>query len=268
MINYVIFLLSAMLAGTLSGLLGIGGGSLLVPMFLFCLDKYIPNQYIGHVAIATSTALIFFTSSLSGFTHFKNKLINTKILIYLSLGSIIGVCISANFLFLKISNKYLNIIFITFLIYTAFNTIFQQKKHIKIIQKINYYLIFMMGILIAAISSIIGVGGGFLTVPFLLSLGLSIHSAIATSAALGITISLTATFFYSMQNISTKNTLGLIYYPALLIMIPVATIMAVYGSNLANKFNAKKLKSIYGYFLIILIALLLFKLYQQHNYYE
>ena len=257
MLHFIIFIIVGMIAGTLSGLLGIGGGSILVPTFLLGLSPQIDKQYLGHIAIATSTAVIFFTSVVSSFSHFKHGSINSKLLLYMSLGAIIGAFLTGEFIFTKISSHNVNIIFIIFLIYTAITTILPSKKTVNTKNlKINYKLVTFMGGIIASISSIVGVGGGFLTVPFLLYLGLPIHNAIATSAGLGVTIAMSATLTYAFQSIPVEKTIGLIYYPAVIMMIPLSMLMAIYGAKLAHKCDANKLKRIYGYFLIVLIVLL------------
>ncbi len=256
MLHYFLFIIAGIISGMLAGLMGIGGGSILVPTFMISLN--IPDVYVNHVAIATSTCVILFTSIFSSISHFRHKAVKVKILVFMSIGVIVGSSVTGNFIFTKLSGEFVHIVFILFILLIAMQTIFKLNPNPQydIEHKIPKFLFIGAGFVIAGISSVIGVGGGFLTVPLLLYLGIPIHNAIATSAGLGLPIALTSTIVYSQKAIPVANTLGLIYWPALLIICPLTSATAVLGAKIAHKIDTKKLKTIYAYFLLALCIVL------------
>jgi uncharacterized membrane protein YfcA len=260
MLHYFLFIIVGIVSGMLAGLMGIGGGSVLVPTFMLSLD--IPKEYINHVAIATSTCVILFTSVFSSISHFKHNAIKMNILMLMTIGVIFGSFITGNFIFTRLSGKLVNIVFIIFVLMIALQTIFKinPSAEYDVDKKIPKFLFISAGFVIAGISSVIGVGGGFLTVPLLIYLGLPIHNAIATSAGLGLPIALTSTLVYSQQTIPVEDTIGLIYWPVVLIIFPITSITAVIGAKISHKLDTKKLKTTYAYFLITLCIALSLRL--------
>jgi uncharacterized protein len=269
--TYLLFIIAGCVSGILAGLLGIGGGSILVPTFLMLLKPNIDVTYISHISVATSTAIILFTSMFSGFSHFKYKTINNRAWVYMSYGVIAGSLLSTKLVFLRMSESWINILFTAFVTAISIQTIMKSNKvkhkDNNIIDKGNAYIKFspnpwaliFAGFIIASISSIIGVGGGFLTLPLLLLLGMPIHNAVATSAALGLPIALTSTISYATHSVDVQNTLGLIYWPAVLIISPFSSAMAVIGAKITHLCDTNKLKRIYSYFLLVMCGLLLLR---------
>ena len=65
------------LSGFLAGLLGAGGGMIIVPalFYAFKILGYSPDALM-HLAVGTSLAIIFPTSLISSYTHYKLSLIH------------------------------------------------------------------------------------------------------------------------------------------------------------------------------------------------
>ncbi|MHC1746282.1 MAG: TSUP family transporter [Negativicutes bacterium] len=121
MIIIILTLFSGLCAGILSGLLGVGGGIVLVPVMVFILGL------TQHTAQGISL-LVIIPTALSGAYHLhKEKLINYQAAFYLALGAISGTLISSNFVQM-VPAKYLQEIFGIFIIFTGIKMIFAKTK--------------------------------------------------------------------------------------------------------------------------------------------
>ncbi|MCD6164133.1 MAG: sulfite exporter TauE/SafE family protein [Candidatus Odinarchaeota archaeon] len=113
-VNVPLMLMSGFLAGFISGLLGIGGGTLKVPLLAIVLG--IPV----HIATATSTFMILLTSISGGITHLYLGHVHLEIVLVAALGAILGAQMGPR-LNIKVSPRYLRKIVGTVLILVAAN---------------------------------------------------------------------------------------------------------------------------------------------------
>jgi len=113
-VNVPLMLMSGFLAGFISGLLGIGGGTLKVPILAIVLG--IPV----HIATATSTFMILLTSTSGGITHLYLGHVHLEIVLVAALGAILGAQMGPR-LNIKVSPRYLRKIVGTVLILVAAN---------------------------------------------------------------------------------------------------------------------------------------------------
>ena len=117
----IIAILIGLAMGVLSGLLGVGGGVVLVPMLLFFLD--VPQ----HMAQGISM-LVIIPTSISGLIALsKEKLVDFKVASYIATGSTLGALISANFV-QYIPADILKKVFGVFVIYAGYKMITNKKK--------------------------------------------------------------------------------------------------------------------------------------------
>lgn len=257
---YLVLLLIAVgtLSGCLSGLLGIGGGSIVVPALMFILP--IDALEGSHVAVATSTASIFFTSFVSAFNHRRHQHLHHHAS-WMMLGGLIGAFIAAKYIFGHVQAKILYAMFVFFLFVNAIYLIHKTKKstiHFSKQRTPKFASIHMLsGFLIACLASLIGLGGGFLTMPLLLFWGMNMHVAIATSTNLGLMIAFGSTVAYIQGIISIPNTIGFIYWPALLLLCPISMLFAYLSSQYAKKLNKYTLQRYYAYFLVLMCLFLI-----------
>ncbi len=121
MIIIVLTLIGGLCAGILSGLLGVGGGIIMVPIMVFLLGL------TQHTAQGISL-LVIIPTALSGAYHLhKAKLINYQAAFYLALGAIAGTLISSN-LVQMVPGKQLQEIFGVFIIFTGIKMVFAKPK--------------------------------------------------------------------------------------------------------------------------------------------
>src|SRR5258705_5378919 len=90
------YLAVGVFVGFFSGLLGIGGGSAMVPLLAFIFAaKGFSTQYVVHLALGTCIAAILFTSTSSALSHHRHKAVNWRVLAQLGPGVIIGAVAGA-----------------------------------------------------------------------------------------------------------------------------------------------------------------------------
>ena len=192
------------ISGILSGFFGIGGGIIIVPVIyhLFNFLDFSDNISM-HMAIGTSLATIIPASLNSVIEHKKRSCVDTSLLdkwkYTILFGSLVGAAIAQ-----LIEGKVLIIFFAFFTFFVAirmfFNKPYSNKTYnfLKSIQKIISFFI-------GTISSLLGIGGGTLSVPLLLSWGRNIKKALGTSSGIGLLISLPATLIFILAGLNIEN---------------------------------------------------------------
>jgi uncharacterized membrane protein YfcA len=249
------FLLLGAVVGFIAGLLGVGGGGIIVPMLtsIFLLQG-VPVDNVMHLSLGTSMACIIITSISSLRAHHKKDAIIWNIVKKMSYGIIIGTFIST-FIVSYINSLYLAIFFTVFMAYMAVKMLLsQQNKQLKGNHNNKNVIVYSTGI--GAISALVSIGGGSLTVPYLVARNVGIKKAIGTSAAIGLPISLAGTIGYLLNGWSevaiTNYTIGFIYLPAFFLISLSSFFTAPYGVKAAHYLPIKVLKKIFAALLIIM----------------
>ena len=174
--------------GFLAGLLGIGGGMIMVPFLTIILsNRGVMPDLAVKMAIATSMATIIFTSLSSVRAHHKRGAVRWDIVKRLAPGIVVGSIIGSLGVFALLKGSYLAIFFGLFVGFSA-TQMFLDKKPKPTRQMPGTAGQFAAGGFIGFLSGLVGAGGGFISVPFMTWCNVAIHSAVATSAALGFPI--------------------------------------------------------------------------------
>jgi uncharacterized protein len=251
----VIFLTLGSFIGFMAGLLGIGGGGIMVPLLtsLFLLHG-IPVEKVVHLALGTSMASIIVTSISSLRAHHLKGGVIWEVVKGMSLGIILGSYL-ATLLVSLLSSVYLALFFSAFMAFISIQMFLNKKP------KANRELAGNIGLSIAgsgigAISALVPIGGGSLTVPYLSWQNIDLKKAIGTSAAIGFPISIAGTLGYVIngwENTSVENlTFGYVYLPAVLMISIASFFTAPYGVKFAHSLPIHTLKKIFAILLIIL----------------
>jgi len=255
-----LFLLSMLLglvAGLLAGLMGLGGGVIIVPALIWLFSVYgFVAELIMIMAIATSLATIVFTAIASILTHQKLGAIQWGFVFRLMPGIVLGAGIGAmvaDFIDAGILKK----LFVVYLLFVATRMAWPKKAKERR-GKAGRWVDYLMGNIIGFVSSIIGIGGGTLTVPYLLSRQLPMKNAVAVSSACGLPIAISGVIAYVMLgwniDLLPRWSFGYVYLPAMAGIIICSVVFAPVGARLANKLPARKLKK---YFSIVLFLIAL-----------
>lgn len=239
--------------GFMAGLLGVGGGMILVPFLTMLFSwKGMPLELVVHACIATSMAMICFTSLSSMRAHHKRGGVLWPVVAALVPGVFLGGFLSGGVVFSFISTAWLALVFSLFMAYSAFNMAIDKKP--KPSRQLPGFLgTTFVGTIIGFVSGLVGAGGGFLTVPFLVWCNVNIRNAVSTSAALGFPIALANTigFIYSgLKDIGWQpGMVGYIYWPAWLTLISTSVLMAPVGAHFAHTWPVKRIKKIFAFVL-------------------
>ena len=248
--------------GFLAGLLGIGGGMLLVPFLSIILtSKGFPPDYVVKMAVATSLATICFTSLSSVRAHHKRGAVLWPVALTLSPGIVLGALLGAQ-LAVALSGKELSVLFAAFVAFSATQMFLNRKPNPTraLPQPLG---MFGVGGLIGAVSAMVGAGGAFMSVPFMTWGNVSIHNAVATSAALGFPIALAGTLGYIWAGWGLPQmppgAAGYIYLPGLTIISAASMLTAPWGARTAHQIDIAPLKKVFASFLYLIAVYFLLR---------
>ncbi|MFV1922906.1 MAG: sulfite exporter TauE/SafE family protein [Methylotenera sp.] len=257
------FLLLGSFVGFMAGLFGIGGGGIMVPVLttLF-IYQGVPVEKVVHLALGTSMASIIVTSLSSMRAHYAKDAILWPIVKVMALGIILGTFITT-FIVVNIPSIYLALFFSLFMAYVSMQMFLDKKPKPSRMLAGNGGLL-LAGSGIGAISALVSIGGGSLTVPYLLWQNVDIKNAIGTSAALGFPISVVGTIGYMVNGWAATTveayTFGFVYIPAVLLISATSVITAPYGAQHAHNLPVKTLKKLFALLLIALSLKMLFSI--------
>lgn len=237
---YAIYFFIAIVIGFLAALFGLGGGFLIVPTLVFLGVR-------AHHAVGTSSAIIIFSSLSAIIEYRKHGRINYRAGMLVAFPSIFGAYIGA-WATMSIDAAMLKAIFGIALMLVAIRMI---KHDVHREKKMKEWIIPFGGFASGVISGLLGVGGGIINVPFLAYLGLSIHSAVATSSF--------SIFFTSIASATKHYMMGNVELIWLILFTPGIITGAQIGARFAKRMKAKKLKDAFSLFLIILAISMIFK---------
>ena len=252
------------LAGFIAGLLGVGGGTIIVPVVLWALQlQGIGNHpYAQHLAVGTSFAVMLFTTLSSVAAQHKKQSIDWQTVMRMTPGMTAGVLIGAA------SAKYmptagLQVFFIAFISIIAVRTLVGIKpkpsRPLPRLADLN-----ATGVLFGAVSSWVGIGGGSLSVPFLIYCNMSPHKAVGTSSGLAWPIALAGTIGYLAAGRHISNlpdgAVGFLYLPAVAILSIATIVVAPLGVKTAHKLPPETLKTAFGLLLLAIAARMLWKM--------
>ncbi len=256
-------LLLGAFGGFAAGLLGIGGGMILVPFMIMLFPMVgIPEAYMVHTAIATSMATILFTSISSMYAHHRKGAIRWDIVAVLVPGIIVGGLLSGGAVFAYIDPAWLSLVFACFVAYSGAKMMW-GKPPLPGRSMPGKAVTSGMGVIIGFLSGLVGAGGGFLSVPFMVRSNVAIHNAVATSAALGFFIALANSVGYVVsgqaEQTGVPGMVGYIHVPTLLGIVAVSMLMAPVGARCAHSLPVATLKRVFSFLLFALSLYMLQK---------
>lgn len=245
-------------AGLIAGLFGLGGGTLIVPLMLWILQLQglANHEYAQHMAIGTSFAVMVFTAFSSVIAQHRKQSIDWPTVFRMAPGMILGVFIGSA------TAKYiptvpLQIFFIVFIAACAIKTLTGANPKASR-QLPRTPALASVGGLFGAASSWVGIGGGALTVPFLVYCNMPHLRAVGTSSGLAWPIAVTGTISYIFTGLNVANlpsgTFGFIYLPAVAILSVATIIFAPIGVRTAHKLPKHIQQRAFG-LLLLLIAI-------------
>ena len=242
-------LLLGLCTGFLAGLLGIGGGMIMVPfMTMILAAKGFSEAHLVKMAVATSLATICFTSLSSVRAHQKRGAVLWPVVLSLAPGLVVGSLLGAR-VAVALPTQFLTLLFALFVAFSATQMFLNRKpKPTRVLPgKLG-----MLGVggLIGGLSSMVGAGGAFVSVPFMTWSNVTIHKAVGTSAALGFPLALAGTLGYIWAGWSLPQmppgAVGYLYLPGLVLISLASVVTAPFGARLAHRIDIAPLKKVFA----------------------
>lgn len=247
--------LSGMVSGVAAGLLGIGGGVIIVPILSYAFEAMgFSGDIAQHVAVASSLAIIIPTGTMSARAHHKRGAVDVETL-KLWAPFVFAFTLIGGLLAHWFSGDVLRIVFGVIAMLIAFNIVtpFQQRLmgHLHGSATTHRVAASIVGFL----SSLMGIGGGSLSVPTIVAFGKTMHTAVGTGAAIGVFIAIGGTIGFILSGWGTPGlpplSLGYVNLITLVLVGGFAALTAPVGAALAHRMNQKTLKYVFAGFLLL-----------------
>jgi uncharacterized membrane protein YfcA len=258
-----LYLACGAVAGLAAGLFGIGGGIVIVPFLAWLFPREgFPSDLVMVTAVATSLATIVVTSVSSVLMHHRNGAVSWSVVWYLApgivAGSVLGPIVAE-----QLPVPIFKALFGLFLWWVAARTLAGPVGTFGDRQRPSPVAFPAYGMAIGLSSSVLGIGGGTLSVPFLLRKGYPMRNAIAIAGACGFPIAVVGTASYlllgwrhaSMPSLSA----GYVFIPAFVGITLASVPFASVGAWLAHRVPARALKRAFAVILIGVGARLLWQ---------
>jgi uncharacterized membrane protein YfcA len=261
---WIIYLLMGLFVGFFAGLLGIGGGLILVTLmvYLFTLQGF-PADRLLHLALGTSITSIVFTSISSLRAHHKHGAVRWDILRTAVPGLVVGTLLGAVVADL-LKSKYLAIFFVIFVYYSAVQ-MFANVKPKPTRQLPGKAGMTVVAVIVGIVSSLVGIGGGVMTIPLMSHCNVPMRQAIGTSAALGLPIAIAGAVGFIATGLGKDHlpalSVGYIYLPALVGIVIGTFVTVPWGAKMAHSMPVTTLKRIFAVILFILATRMLWSLF-------
>lgn len=247
--------------GFMAGLMGIGGGGILVPMLntLFTLQGF-PAANNVHMALGTSMAAIVLTSLSSARAHHAHGAVAWRTVFTIAPGIVLGA-FAGTFLAARLPDIPLTAFFACFMLYVSWQMIKNTKpapsRHLPGTAGLS-----AVGLGIGTLSALVSIGGGTVTIPFLIWCNVPPKTAIGTSAAVGIFIAVSGTLGYIFNGQAAHGmpagAMGFIFLPALVLVSLASIWTAPLGAKLSHRLPVATLKKVFAVILILLSAKMLY----------
>lgn len=258
----VSLLLAGCVAGFSAGLFGIGGGAVMVPVLYFVFSSLgYPESVVMHCAVATSSAVIIISSIRSVSSHHGHGAVDWNILwpknplkswgVWVAVGALLAAGLLAR----HISGAQLTLIFGFMMCFVALQFIFGRPDWRLKDDLPGGVGPPLVGGGIGAISALMGIGGGAISASLMVLCGKTIHRAIGTASGIGMFIAVPATvgYIYSGWGLEGRPIVSLGYVNLLgFILIAMTSLIFIpLGARTAHRTDQRRLKMIFGIFLII-----------------
>ncbi len=258
----LLLIATGLVAGLLAGLFGVGGGIVMVPVLELALPQAgFPREWCMHVAVATALAAIVPTSISSSRAHHRRGGIDWDIVRAWAPGIVLGG-LAGSLLASRASDDVLTGVFGVVAALISLK-MFLPLDHLRISERVPKGLTGkLIATVIGGVSSMMGIGGGTLSVPAMTLTGGAIHRAVGTAAFFGLLLSVPGTLGYLLASPGVAlpgATVGLVSLLVLALVAPMSMLTAPTGARLAYSLDKRTLSKIFGGFLCLVALRMLFR---------
>lgn len=256
--SILVFPLLGLLAGVLAGLLGIGGGLVLVAALAFILPYHgVPSEFAMHAALASSLASIVLTAASSARAHNKRGSVLWKTVRWMVPGLLVGGWLGS-LVAVSLAGGVLRWCVAIYCFLVGAQMAFGGSRaggDTKVVPAGAPMTLAGTGI--GAVSAVVGIGGGSLTVPLLIWRGVVPVRAVGTSSACGVFIGVASGLGYALNapaGALSASAVGFVYLPAA-VGVAIASILAApLGTRLAHAISAPALRRVFALFMFLVGA--------------
>lgn len=247
---------AGVVTGLLAGLFGVGGGAVIVPVLfeVFRLLE-IPEAVRMQLCVGTSLAIIVPTAVRSYRAHRAKGLVIPQVLRSWTVPAVGGVAVGSVTAALA-PGGILKLAFVLIAGIIAAKLLVGREDWVLAQQLPGRLAMSAWGFLVGLASSLMGISGGSLATIVLTLYGKPIHNAIATSAGLGVPITIAGTLGYMLAGLSYQAALpplsiGFVSVIGVAMIAPISSYIAPFGARLAHALPRRRLEIGFGLFLLI-----------------
>jgi len=258
--------------GLFAGLFGVGGGAIVIPV-LYEVFRIVgvPEEVRMPLCVGTSLAIIIPTSLISYRSHNARGAADPSVLKRWALPVVVGVIIASG-VARYAPEALFKIVFVVIAGFSAFRLLFHPDGWRFADDLPGNALMSVYGLIIGALSALMGIGGGQIANLFMTFHGRSIHQAIATSSGLGALIAVPATLGYiyagwpraaqfpDVTALQFPFALGYVSLIGALLVTPLSALIAPLGVRIAHALTRRQLEVAFGLFLLAVSARFLISL--------
>lgn len=259
---FLLYLAVGALAGVMAGLFGVGGGLILVPALTVTLGRHLPIDATVHLAVGTSLGVIALTSLSSTLSHHRRGGVLWQVLRSFAPGLALGAWLGA-FVADALSGEALRRCVGVGALLIALQMLLDRKAAAVSQSRVRAHgaEVFAAGSAIGLLSSLVGIGGGSLSVPYLTLRGATMRQAVGTAAAGGVPIAWAGACGFLMAGLDAGDlppgSLGYLYLPALAALSLSSVFGAPLGARLAHRLPPRQLKRLFAAMLLCVSAYML-----------
>lgn len=252
-IEWLVFPVLGVVAGVLAGLLGVGGGLVLVAALAWWLPRLgVPAESAMHAALASSLASIVLTALASARAHAARGAVLWPTVAWLVPGMLLGGWLGSGAA-VRIDGDVLRWLVAAYCLLAA-----GQLLLSKAVERPGGVVprgpaMSAAGAGIGAVSAVVGIGGGSMTVPLLVWRGVAPVRAVGTSSACGVAIGLGSALGYALHapaGALDGPAVGYVYLPAAVGVALASVLAAPWGTRLAHRLSGSRLKQVFAGFLV------------------
>ncbi len=246
-------------AGFLAGLLGVGGGIVLVPGLYFVFHSLQSQMgfdpaYLMHISVGTSLAIIVPTGLSSALSHKRKGSVDFTLVRNIGIGVVFGVAL-ATWIARGLDEAAMKMIFASAILVLAGIMMVNPSRFKLSGHEPKQPFTTIAGGIIGTLSTLIGIGGATLSVPYMSLHGVSMHRAVGTASALGLVIAIPAALGFAFIGWGLDNlppfSIGYVNVLAWACIIPVSVSVAPIGASVAHRISVKRLKMIFAIFMVL-----------------
>lgn len=248
----------------ISGLFGIGGGIIRIPLFVYLFTWLaVDHRLLMHMAVGTSVALVIPTAIAASIKQARQGNLDRAFYRTWAVGIAIGVVLGG-LIVPHVSTELFKTVFIGFLLVVAVYIGFVPKTITATDQPPTGVPKIVLAAMVGLVAMLTGTGGGALTTPLLTACSMPLKRAVAIASATGLIVGTIGTIGFIVTGWHVANrpafSLGYIDLTVLLSMLPTILIGAPLGAKFNNRLNDRALERTFAIFLLAVACDMIYKL--------